>query len=307
MTLKQHVTKNIVHKLLSGLDYRIEIVNLIDAEFLQYCLEFLKDVADAKRTRQNGDKDWYKHAFLSDDLQSDEVIINSGLNRKTIMNMYNSAARNIVREVTNEHFDSLNQGISNSTGPDTEINIQLKVSSKDGEVDLNTNESLIVMNTLAVKRAQLRGGLWSTAGKQAEKPLMLTFCELFSIDKKYYRVKTIGGQNTTDYDREIDFYFVDKNGTEQKVEVKLMGQGNPESADAVIARHSKIFAGDSLSYSNKRQLNSLGVQWIELRSKDRFKQFTSAMHALGIPYNDVNPNDQQIRLAIDRVFQKSMD
>jgi hypothetical protein len=36
-------------------------------------------------------------------------------------------------------------------------------------IALNINKGLIVINTLAVKRADLRGGLWSTAGKKLEK------------------------------------------------------------------------------------------------------------------------------------------
>ena len=39
----------------------------------------------------------------------------------------------------------------------------------DVSIDLNINETLIVINALAVKRAALRGGLWSTAGKRVEK------------------------------------------------------------------------------------------------------------------------------------------
>ena len=306
MTLKQHVTKNIVHKLLSGNDYRIEIVNLIDAEYLQYSVRFLHEVAEAKRDNPNSD-DWYKRTFLNHDLPTDEIIINSGLNKKTITNMYNSAARNIVEGVTDLHYDSLTQNIANLIEATPRFDMKLTVSSNRENTELNAHESLVVLNTLAVKRAQLRGGLWSTAGKQAEKPLMLTLCELFKIESKYFRVKTEGGQNTTDYDREIDFFFVDNKAIEQKVEVKLMGQGNPESADAVIARHSKVFAGDSLSDSNIKQFNTLGIKWIELRSKNRFDQFKNIMKDFGIPYSDYTPTNNDILRSINLVFDRAME
>ncbi|MGI8495592.1 MAG: CfrBI family restriction endonuclease, partial [Pyrinomonadaceae bacterium] len=58
-----------------------------------------------------------------------------------------------------------------------------------------------------------------------------------------------------------------------KCEVKLMGKGNPESADAIIARDSKVFVADKLSEMNKKQLNSLRVNWIELRSANGFQKF----------------------------------
>ena len=41
MTLTDKVTKEIITKLIKGLDYRIEIVSLIDAEFLKYAFDFL--------------------------------------------------------------------------------------------------------------------------------------------------------------------------------------------------------------------------------------------------------------------------
>jgi hypothetical protein len=48
MTLTDNVTKRIISKLINGLDCRIEIVSLIDAEFLQYVLDFFKQIVDAK-------------------------------------------------------------------------------------------------------------------------------------------------------------------------------------------------------------------------------------------------------------------
>ncbi len=48
MTLTGIVIKNIIRKLLAGEDYRSEIVTLLDAEFLQYVIDFFKRVACAK-------------------------------------------------------------------------------------------------------------------------------------------------------------------------------------------------------------------------------------------------------------------
>jgi hypothetical protein len=56
-------------------------------------------------------------------------------------------------------------------------------------VDLNVSESLIVINTLAVKRSQIRGSVWSLLGKRLEAPLMISLCKLFGVDKKYYEAK----------------------------------------------------------------------------------------------------------------------
>ena len=84
MTLTDQVTKNIIRKLLKGEDYRIEVVTLINAEFLQFAIDFFKKIIDAKLQSKNITADWYKDAFLNPNLTIDEIAINSGLNKKTI-------------------------------------------------------------------------------------------------------------------------------------------------------------------------------------------------------------------------------
>jgi len=47
MTITEQVAKNIIKKLLKGEDYRIEVVTLINAEFLQFAIDFFKHIVDA--------------------------------------------------------------------------------------------------------------------------------------------------------------------------------------------------------------------------------------------------------------------
>lgn len=176
ITLSSEVTKNIIKKLLRGEDYRIEVVTLINAEFLQYAIEFFKKIVNAKLKNEDITANWYKKEFLNKKLSSDEIAINSGLNKKTIANMYNSARKEIVIEAAFEHYETLYNSIQKLIEDDGDLNITLTIKLKGVSVDLNISESLIVINTLAVKRAALRGGLWSTAGKRVEKPLMETLC-----------------------------------------------------------------------------------------------------------------------------------
>jgi len=141
------------------------------------------------------------------------------------------------------------------TNQENEIDLTLTIKFRGISVDLNINESLIVINVLAVKRAQLRGGARSSAGKQVEKKLMLAFCELFGVPRKNYILTGL-----TEIGREVDFFLISRSGLQNKCEVKLMGQGNPESADAIIARDSQVFIADKLSPLNISQLDSLGVK-----------------------------------------------
>jgi len=302
ITLTEQVAKNIIKKLLNGADYRIEIVTLINAEFLQYTIDFFKKIIDAKLKNKGITIDWYKKEFLNKNLSAEDIAINSGLNKKTISNMYNSATKEIVIEASNEHYDTLYQTIQSLVDGEEGLNITLTLKFKGVSVDLNVAESLIVINTLAVKRAALRGGLWSTAGKRVEKPLMLTLCELYGVSEKNYKIKVKSKiQTDEDFEREIDFYLTNK-GKDFLCEVKLMGKGNPESADAVIARDSSVFVADKLSDTNKKQLNSLKVGWVELRDKDGYKRFNKVLEDLGIPHKefkgDANKELEKIFLQI---------
>ncbi|HPN32641.1 MAG TPA: CfrBI family restriction endonuclease [bacterium] len=298
MTLTDEVIKNIIIKLMKGKDYRIEIVTLINAEFLQYAIDFFKKVVDAKLKNKDITIDWYKEKFLNPKLSSDEIAINSGLNKKTITNMYNTANKEIVIEASNEHYDTLYQAIKNLIETEPELDLTLTIKFGKVSVDLNINESLIVINTLAVKRAALRGGLWSTAGKRVEKYLMITLCKIFDVPDKYFDQSVIPESM-----REVDFYLItDKKN--YRCEVKLMGKGNPESADAVIARDSSIFVADKLSELNKNQLDDLKVQWVELRDNDGFRRFTKILEIFDIPYTDFHGDiDKKLKSIFLDIFK----
>jgi len=287
MTLTDQIVKNIITRVIKSQDYRIEIVNLINAEFLQFAVDFFKKIAYAKLDSEEITIDWYKKAFMDENLPSDDIAINSGLNKKTISNMYGTATKTIVIEAANEHFESLYNSIQALVEMEKEIDLTLTIKMKGVSVDLNVSESLIVINTLAVKRAALRGGLWSTAGKSAEKYLMLTLCKLYQVPENNYDASHFVKDRGKKVDREIDFYLLNKD-KEYLCEVKLMGKGNPESADAIIARDTNVFVADTLSQQNKNQCDQLGVNWVALRDKEGYKRFGLALKKLSIPHTDYN-------------------
>ena len=294
MTVTGIVIKNMIRKLITGQDYRSEIVTLLDAEFLQYVVDFFKRVACAKLDNKDVTVDWYKKEFLcSDSFSPQEIAIHSGLNKKTITNMYDSGRKQIVLEASIEHYDALYDAINSLTEQDG-MNIALTVKFRDVSVDLNINESLIVINTLAVKRSALRGGLWSTAGKQVEKPLMATLCALFRVPQKYYDQSKL-----PDSQRESDFYLFDDTEEGFPCEVKLMGKGNPESADAVYARDSRVLVANTLSDLNKQQMDENGIFWVELKNADDYKRFEEVLNALSIP---CQPFTGDIQDALDKIL-----
>jgi len=210
--------------------------------------------------------------------------------------MYNSAKRSIVIEASSEHYDTLYNAIKELTETEHELDLKLTIKFRGVSVDLNVIESLIVINTIAVKRAEIRGGMWSAVGKQIEKPLMVSLCKLFNVPFEYFDQK----DNPKSF-REVDFYILSEDGEKLRTEVKLMGKGNPESADAIFAREPKIFLADKLSEKNKKQADMLGVQWIELRTDNGYKRFIEVLKVLNVPYKEF---DEDLVERIDRIVNE---
>ena len=124
--------------------------------------------------------------------------------------MFNSSTKEIVIDASNEHYDTLYEAIKSLVDAEHDLELTLTIKFKGVSVDLNVSESLIVINTLAVKRSALRGGLWSTAGKRVEKPLMQTLCKLYGVSENNYSLKIKGKEiEKDDFEREIDFYLIE--------------------------------------------------------------------------------------------------
>jgi DNA modification methylase len=279
MRLTDIVVQNVITKLLHGQDYRTEILALINAQFLRYVIEFFKKVVEAKLRNLAIDGDWYKREFLLDpSLSTEDMIIHAGLNEKTVANSFRSASRKVVLDVAPAYYDELYRAISALADESSDLDVTLTLRFRGVSVDLNLTETLIVINTLAVKRAQFRGGAWSAAGKRAEKALMITLCRLFSVPPAHYELRGLSEQG-----REVDFFLISADGIRHRCEVKLMGKGNPESADAVIARDSSVFVADTLSALNRKQLDERGIQWVKLRTPTGYQRWLEVLHTLNIP------------------------
>ena len=278
-----------VERLLSGEDYRQEVINDINVKFFDFTLEFFKKIVDAKLNLTPINLNWYKNFFLSEEnFDKNEIAIYSGMNLKTINNICGTTTKKIVIDIANQNYDYLKNLIQQLEIDGTDdLNIQIKITKNGVSVDLNLSESLLVLNALATKKIALRGGAWSAIGKKVEKPLLIKLCKLCGVPEKNYNAENFVRNKNLDFDREIDFKLYNASGEEIFCEVKLMGGGNPESADMVIARNSKIFVADTLSRQNKNQLDSLGICWLEMKNHSReniLNQFKKILEKLNIPF-----------------------
>lgn len=82
-----------------------------------------------------------------------------------------------------------------------------------------------------------------------------------------------------------------------------MGKGNPESADAIIARNTDVFIADTLSQQNKNQCDELGIKWIALRDFNGYKKFKSILEQLKIPHSDYTGNlEEDLPVILDNLL-----
>lgn len=278
ITIRREAVAGIIKRLLAGRDHRDIVVDLIDAVFLSDALDFFEQVVYAKIRRTHITTDWYRNHFLDSNTDKQELAMNGGLNMKTITNKRKSARKEIVIEETLSHYEKFRELIDSLN--DERFNIDLSLTLGDVTVRLGLNESLVVINALAVRRAAIRGGAWSSAGKRVEGPLMETLCRVFEVESRYF-TRALANADSL---REVDYYLIPPNRDKAKCEVKLMGRGNPEGADAIHARDTDVFVASTLSNTNKRQLDEAGVLWTELQVPNGFMRFRKSLHELGIPH-----------------------
>lgn len=298
------VIREIVERLIKGQDYRIVTQTEINIQFLDYCMDFFKKVVETKINWWEITKEWYKDKFvMNEDFSPQERAIYAWINDKTIKNMFNSWKREIVISASEENYDRLVNAISNLIDDWIDLDLCLTIKFNWISVELSLDESLIFITSLAVKRAAITWWAYSKVGKNVEWPLMLTLCKLFSVNEENYSLHLENWwlAKSWDFSREIDF-FLKESWNVYKCEVKLMWNWNPEVADAVFARESKVFVADKLSETNIKQLDSLNVFWTYLRSENWYLRFEKTLKGLNIKYK--LPNDDDLDELLNDIFNE---
>lgn len=113
MTFEDKIIQSTVEKLLKGIDYREEIINAINISFLDFSIEFFKKIVNAKFNNESISLDWYKSEFIEkEQLKTDEIAINFGINKKTITNIFGNATRTTVIDVSKMNYHYLTKTIN---------------------------------------------------------------------------------------------------------------------------------------------------------------------------------------------------
>ena len=83
MTFEKKIILKTIDRLIEGKDYREEIIQSINAIFLDFTINFFKEIVKAKINSESITIDWYKKYFINDNnFDSNEVAIFAGLNKK---------------------------------------------------------------------------------------------------------------------------------------------------------------------------------------------------------------------------------
>ncbi|GHT22585.1 hypothetical protein AGMMS49953_01650 [Endomicrobiia bacterium] len=106
------------------------------------------------------------------------------------------------------------------------------------------------------------------------------------MPEEYINSSIFKKDGTLNFDREVDFKLYDsRKEKEYRVEVKLMGKGNPESADVIYARGTDIFIADTLSEQNRNQLKSENINYIEMKGNLHcVNDFKILLKKLNVPF-----------------------
>lgn len=283
-----------------GQSHRQAIFEEINREFVRHAVEFFTDVAHAKLKGEDlaASDDWYEQQLLrSGRYTKEEVAVHAGIPMKTIENIHESTRANVVLDASLQNHQALRRTIEEVLAAGEQPSITLTIKLRGVGVDLSLNESLIVINSLAVKRERIRGGMWSTAGKQLERPLMATLCLLHDVNDRFWRIA-----GPDEYPHQIDF-VLQSHGRQYLCEVKLMGKGNPESAKAAHAHNASLLVADRLSDQARKSLAKNNIEWVELAALSGYKRFGDILDRFNIERQepaDLDRLDELIEQAIER-------
>lgn len=274
--ISPELVKQIIRELLTdGGNHRRLIFDEINREFLQYALSFLDQARQAKlhweESTAGSADDWYFQEMVANARSTNDIGIIGGVPKKTVVNIYGSGRRENMLEAAAANIHNLKQTLE-------ELNA-LRSPAVDASITLDNGfqftpvESMLILNSLAVKRQQISGGNWSAVGHAVEVPLMQTLCRLYSIPEYQYRA---GMEQDGKF--QVDFNLF-KEGVEYRCEVKLNGRGNPESVTAAIARDPRIILADHISQQNRSKLQSNSIKWVDFSEAGGYTRFGEALQA----------------------------
>ena len=293
----------IIIAILKGKDHRPYVLQTINKRFIDTVFDLLKLIVEARN--RNKKDSWWTDEFLDNtNLPKRELLWFGGLNNKTVANMANTTTRGVCVDLGKKNVEAINELIKelgNSDAP----KIEIKIKYKENEIILTEKESLVLLNTISAMKLTLQGGAWSEVGKKVEKRLLFAIFEMMNMDNNIYilvpeKMKSKGLVGN----REIDaIIFKDKNDKKLiRIELKLLGIGNPEIGDEALARGVELFLTDRMTSMMIEEGKKKGIKFIELRDSQALLKIYEYLKSEGIKVS--KPSLENIEGRVKQITQK---
>ena len=295
MQLSNEQISNIITKIFMGESYRPYIMTLKNEIYA----EIYKDVISKIKNKPDSN---FEEVFLDNQHINDKLWF-SGVPHKTVDDTYGGKNNENKIRGLNELGDENKRILVNS-----ETSLENVIFKFDDGIEAvyPVEEFLRLLLGITTLQGAKRGGFNSSMGKRVEKIFLVTLCKLFGVSNENYHPYDL--DDGTTHNRETDFYLINNNGDKFKIEFKLMGKGNPESADSFLARNTNITIGETLSETNKAQLDANNIYWVELKNGG-WKKFEEILNILEISnsFSDENVNnlDEYITESINELDETS--
>ena len=277
-TVPENYINEVVKAVLEGRKFREYVLKERHTRTLKVLEKLVLELAESK----SYERDWWKKKLILENNDKELIIWFGGLNEKTIRNWMGSATLDICRQACSVNYDtmiSLFEAL-----PENFPKFSMKISLKDKTVELDNIETLLLLFSVISAGGAVRGGVWSEVGKNAGPRILEKLFYELDIPKGalfrdfqdlYYQLEVVDGGRETD--AEI-FY---KGKRIHRVEIKLLGIGNPEIGNEAIARRCDIFLVDELTNLMIEQARQHGVKVILL--KDALKELYEMFSKEGLP------------------------
>lgn len=293
----------IIIAILKGKDHRPYVLQTINKRFTDTVLDLLKMIVEARN--RNKKDSWCTDEFLDNaSIPKRELLWFGGLNNKTVANMANTTTREICVDLGKKNVESINELIKELEHNDIP-KIEIKIKYKGSEITLAEKESLVLLNTISAMKLTLQGGAWSEVGKKVEKRLLFAIFEMMGLDSNSYvlvpeKMKNKGLVGNREVDAVI---FKDKDGKKLiRIELKLLGIGNPEIGDEALARGVELFLTDRMTAMMIEEGRKKGIRFIELRDPQALIKIYEYLKSEGIKVSE--PSLENIELQVNQISQK---
>jgi len=254
--------EEIIKAVLEGRSFRELILMKKHERMLKTLRELILYVVSNK----SNERDWWKKKLIIQNKNKKFLVWCGGLNEKTIRNWMGSTSLDICRRASSKNYDIMVSLFENIIKKPDFPKLSIRISLKDKVVELNNIESLLLIFAAISAGEAIRGGIWSEVGKRVGSAILEKLFNKLGIPKGpsnqsfYYQLEVINGG------READAVIFYKGKNIHRIEIKLLGIGNPEIGDEAIARGCDIFLVDDLTDLMKEQARKHGVRVILLRN-----------------------------------------